>query len=153
MIADVEKTIREYLPDIIHLSLATCENNKPWVCEVHYVYDDNLNLYFRSLASRRHSREILQNMYVAGNIVKQHGIGEKPRGVYFEGSASILTNMDENHIAYQLYCKRFGTGPEILEEAKKENGHQFYKIKVNNFYLFDTIESSPSQKYELVWKK
>lgn len=151
MITDVEKVIREYLPEVIHMSLATSHNNVPWICEVHYAFDDELNLYFRSLQSRRHSKEIAENKQVAGHIVKQHVQGEKPRGVYFEGEAEILENVDENHEAYREYCQRFGTGKEILEEAMKENGHKFYKITVKKFYLFDSQESKPSKKYELEW--
>lgn len=148
---DIEKTIREYLPQIIHMSLATCVGNSPWVCEVHYVFDDDLNLYFRSLKSRRHSNEIEINPKVAGNMITQHKISEKPRGVYFEGLAEELIDVDENHPAYKLYCERFNTDSSILEEAKREDGHKFYKITVTKFYLFDSRESNPSQKYELAW--
>lgn len=133
------------------MSLATSVDAKPWVCEVHYVFDNDLNLYFRSTPIRRHSKEIQINPNVAGNIVKQHLVGQKPRGVYFEGKAEMLANVDENHVAYKLYCERFGTNKSILEEAKTENGHKFYKVTVNKFYVFDSVESSPSQKYELVW--
>lgn len=153
MTADVEKIIREYLVEVIHLSLATCRDNKPWVCEVHYVFDDTLNLYFRSTPTRRHSKEIAENPNVAGDIVKQHREGEKPRGVYFEGIAEMLENVDENHVAYKRYCERFGTDKVILEEAQTENGHKFYKITVNTFFLFDSKESNPSQRYELDWTK
>ncbi|HLZ15367.1 MAG TPA: hypothetical protein VKQ34_05305 [Candidatus Saccharimonadales bacterium] len=37
---DIEQIIRDYLPDVVHMSLATCKDNKPWVCEVHFAYDD-----------------------------------------------------------------------------------------------------------------
>ncbi|MBP7700574.1 pyridoxamine 5'-phosphate oxidase family protein [Candidatus Woesebacteria bacterium] len=153
MIIDIEKTIREYLPNVMHLSLATVRDNKPWVCEVHYVFDNELNLYFRSKTARRHSQEIADNHFVAGNIVKQHILPEKPRGVYFEGVVQLLENVTKLDDAYKLYCDRFGTGPDILEEAKLDDGHKFYKITVNNYCLFDSLESSPSQKYELIWKK
>src|SRR5260221_8207180 len=153
MITDVEKVIRDYLPEVIHMSLATSNANRPWVCEIHYAFDGNLNFYFRSTSTRRHSKEIEENSNVAGNIVKQHLVGQKPRGVYFEGIAEMLTDVGEDHIAYKLYCERFDTSKSILEEAKTENGHKFYKITVNKFYIFDSIESSPGQKYELAWKK
>lgn len=153
MIKNVEQAIREYLPQIIHMSLATSRDNKPWVSELHYVFDDDLNLYFRSLESRRHSEEINDNKCVAGNIVRQHRADDKPRGVYFEGKAEILREIDENHVAYTKYCERFGTDKGILAEAKKEDGHKFYKITVNKFYLFDSIESNPSTKYELDWAR
>lgn len=148
---DIEQKIREYLPGIIHMSLATSKDNTPWVCEVHYVYDKDLNLYFRSKLDRRHSIEIAANPNVAGSIVTQHAPDEKPRGVYFEGKAELLNDVDEHHPAYTLYCERFGTGPKILEEARTETGHKFYKVSVGTFSLFDSRESRPSKKYELPW--
>lgn len=150
---DIEKTIRDYLPGIVHMSLATCVGNKPWACEVHYVYDDGLNLYFRSKKNRRHSQEIAQNPNVAGNIVEQHPVERKPRGVYFEGTAEIVENFDEAHPAYKTFCDRLGMGPEIIEDAKTEDGHKVYKITISDLYLFDSRESSPSQKYHLKWPR
>lgn len=152
MLSNIEQTIRDYLPEVIHLSLASSRDNKPWVCEVHYVYDDDLNLYFRSTAACRHSTEIHENPYVAGNIVKQHGLGEKPRGVYFEGTAKMLNNVDEQHVAFQRYCERFDTNSTILEDAHTESDHKFYKITVRTWYVFDALESNPSKKYELSWR-
>ena len=134
------------------MSLATCVENKPWICEVHYVFDNELNFYFRSTPQRRHSLEIAKNSHVAGNIVTQHFLGQKVRGVYFEGVAERLVNVNEDHIAYKLYCERFGTNEDILAEAEKDTGHGFYKIIVNKFVLFDGHESSPSRKHELSWK-
>lgn len=148
---DVEKAIRDYLPQIVHMSLATCDGDKPWVCEVHFVYDDDLNLYFRSLQSRRHSKEIAKNPNVAGNIIKQHELGNPVRGVYFEGQAEKLDDVTEDSAVYRLFCERLGCGPSILEEARSEAGHAFYKISVEDFYLFDSIESKSSQKYQLPW--
>lgn len=153
MITDVEKVIREYLPNIIHMSLATSKDNKPWVCEVHYAFDEDLNFYFRSTPARRHSQEIALNPFVAGNIITQHVKGEKPRGVYFEGKAELLTNVDKHNVAYIEYCKRFGSTKAILDEAVTAEGHKFYKISVDTFYVFDVRESSPSQKYTLAWRK
>jgi uncharacterized protein YhbP (UPF0306 family) len=78
MSIDVEKVVREYIDKSIHMSLATSTENKPWVCEVHFAYDDDLNLYWRSKTDRRHSQEIALNPFVAGNIVKQHELTSIP---------------------------------------------------------------------------
>jgi uncharacterized protein YhbP (UPF0306 family) len=153
VITDIEQTIREYLPDIYHLSLATTKNGIPWICEVHYVFDDDLNLYFLSRHSRRHSIEIEQNSNVAGSIVRQHGAKEKVRGVFFEGKAELLEGVDDHHIAYKLYCGRFGTDASILTQANKADGRQFYKISVKKYYIFDSIETAFGKKYELVWQR
>lgn len=148
---DVEQTIRNYIHETVHMSLATCINNRPWVCEVHFSYDDELNFYFRSKPGRRHSMEMLENSNVAGNIVTQHEIDEKVRGVYFEGIGYQMDEVDANHVGYTSYCERFGRGPEILKEVQEEDGHKFYVIKVRNFVLFDSRVASPGVKHELPW--
>ncbi len=148
---DVETTIREHILKIIHLSLATVANDKPWVSEVHFAYDDNLNLYFRSLRSRRHSQEIELNPVVAGNIVRQFGLKEAPVGVYFEGTAKLLEPGEERDVAFNCIKERLGAGDEIIEEAKLPDGHQFYKISVDTYYLFGRFDGDVSRKYELKW--
>lgn len=150
---DIEAAIRAYLPEIVHMSLSTSRANKPWTCEVHFAFDENLHLYFSSKPSRRHSQEIADNEFVSGNIVTQHGLGQKVRGVYFEGRAKLLSEVTAENPAYRVYSERFNGGPGMLEEAKKPDGHAFYEIVVDTFYLFDARESSPSQKYQLRWGK
>lgn len=149
---DTEKAVREYLPGILHMSLGTSANGKPWVCEVHFSYDEDLNLYFRSKLATRHCQEMAANPNVAGNIVVQHGMTDKPRGIYFEGQAELLENLDENSAAYKAVSTRYNLGLEILEDASQPLGHKFYKISVTDFYVFDARESKPSTKYHLPWR-
>ncbi|HET7640788.1 MAG TPA: pyridoxamine 5'-phosphate oxidase family protein, partial [Ktedonobacteraceae bacterium] len=78
------------------MSLGTCADGRPWVCEVHFMYDDDLNLYMRTRTTTRHAQEIQMNPQVAGDIVTQHFLNQKPRGVYFEGQAELLDGVDEN---------------------------------------------------------
>lgn len=149
---DVEKSIREYLPQVIHLSLATVHGDQPWLSEVHFVYDDALNFYFLSGKHRRHSQEIQENPKVAGSIVKQHSLGEEGQGVFFEGRAEVLEGVDEQHIAFKLYARRFGVGREVLADFHEETGHRFYKITVSCFSFFDGYQSGPNKKFELNWE-
>jgi len=148
---DIEKIVREYIDKSLHMSLATCLGNKPWVCEVHFAYDNNLNLYYRSLKSRRHSLEIAQNPNVAGNIVKQHALDEYPHAIYFEGKAFLLRPGEEQDKAFEVLQKRLNVAIDSIEEAKSEEGHQFYKITVNNWYAFGKFGGDKGQKYELKW--
>src|ERR1700709_947001 len=111
------------------MSLATSKDGKPWVCEVHFAYDDELNLYFRSLTSRRHSQEIAANPNVAGNIVKQVALGEPCLGLLdFEGTCQKLEAGVEQQAAFECVKARFERGDEILGEAQNPEGHQFYKV-------------------------
>ncbi len=148
---DIEQTIRDYLPSIIHLSLATSVNDQPWTTEVHFAYDDDLNLYFRSLSSRRHSQEIDRNPHVSGSIIRQHQIDEYPFGVYFEGKAEQMADENDRMQAFTAISKRFGLGREILDEAMQPSGHQFYRITVSKYYVFGKLDGDKGQKYELDW--
>lgn len=149
---DVEATIRDYIKNVLHMSLGTCINNKPWVCEVHFTYDDDLNLYFASDANRRHCKEISMNPNVSGTIHEQHTIDMRPRGLYYEGTAERLTDVTEDSTAFKLFVDRFNFSPDMLESATAEEGPKFFKITVSDWYLFDGRESKPSQKYHLEMK-
>lgn len=150
---NTEQFIREYLPNVVHMSLGTCAEGKPWVCEVHFTYDDELNLYFMSLPATRHGQEIAANANVSGNIVRQHAKGERPSGVYFEGTAEKLEETGEDSPVHKLYVERLGFHP-LLEKMVEPDGPRFYKITVENFYVFDaTGKLGPPQKYHLDWRK
>ncbi len=151
MVFDIEQAIREYLPGVVHLSLATIDDGKPWICEVHYAYDDNLNLYFVTRPSKRHSVEIMKNGAVAGSIVKQHSAKEKVRGVFFEGKAKKIEHINKEHVAYKVFTERFGVDETLLEGGKVPDARTFYRIIVSKYYLFDSIESKSGEKYELPW--
>ena len=148
---DVEKIVREYIDKSIHMSLGTVNDGKPWVCEVHFAYDKDLNLYFRSLQSRRHSQDIASNPNVAGNIVRQHALNEYPHAIYFEGTAEMLTTDEERQIVFGYFKERLGVGEAALEEAQNPDGHQFYKISVKNWFAFGKFGGDSGEKYELVW--
>ena len=148
---DIEQIIREYIDKSLHMSLATSRDNQPWVCEVHFVYDDELNLYFRSLPSTRHSQEIAANPNVTGNIVRQHALEDYPHAIYFEGTATLLDDKEQQRNILPLFEKRLGADESILAEAQKEDGHKFYKITVENWYAFGKFGGDKGQKYELRW--
>jgi uncharacterized protein YhbP (UPF0306 family) len=150
---EIEQAIREYIPQILHMSLATSVDDKPWVCEVHFSYDDELNLYFRSTTDRRHCIELEQNPNVAGNIVTQHHKNQLVRGVYFEGRAETLGQVDEDHPAYKAVEARYGAASTIQAISADSPGPRYYKITVANWYLFDAYTSKPPQKYQLPWKE
>lgn len=148
---NVEAIIREYINKSLHMSLGTCADNKPWVCEVHFAYDEDLNLYFRSLPSRRHSQEIAANPNVAGNIVRQHALTDVPHGIYFEGTAEMITDDAERQRVFPYLQKRLNSPESKLEEARDPNGHQFYKITVSKWYAFGQFGGDKVDKYELAW--
>lgn len=147
----IEQTIRGYIPQIIHMSLATVSNNKPWVCEVHFAYDDDLNIYFVSSAKTRHAQEIAKNPYVAANIVTQHHKDQKVRCVDFEGMAEMLSGIEAEKTAYQAYVARYGSSEGLLNEIRKDGDTRFFKITVKDFFLFDSYGDT-REKHHLPWR-
>lgn len=147
---EIEDNVRLYINKTIHLSFATARDNKPWVCEVHFVNDSNLNLYFVSLASTRHCQEIALNPYVAGNIVKQHSLTESPNGVYFEGTAEKLENPSREEI--ESYCQALNRDTdELKKQLLEETGRRMYRIVVDNWALFGKFGGATNQKHTLAW--
>jgi uncharacterized protein YhbP (UPF0306 family) len=148
---DIEKVVREYIDKSLHMSIATTVDNRPWVSEVHFAYDDDLNLYWRSLTNRRHSQEIAKNPSVAGDIVKQHALNESPHAIYFEGTAKVLTAGKEQDQAFNALKNRKIADDDAFDEAKDPGGHQFYKATVDKWYAFGKFDGGEVQKYELAW--
>lgn len=146
----IEAIIRDYIPQIIHMSIATVSDNRPWVCEVHFSYDDDLNLYFVSSAKTRHAQEIVANPHVAGNIVTQHHKDQKVRCVDFEGAAQMLEGEEAERTAYQAYVARYGESEGLLNEIRKDGDMRFFKINVENYYLFDSYGDARG-KHALAW--
>lgn len=148
---DVEQIIREYIDKTIYMSLATVSDGRPWVCEVHFAYDEDLNIYWRSLKTRRHSQEIAQSPYVAGNIVKQHELDEYPHAIYFEGTAKLVDDESKYQELYELFKKRQNVDANIIDDAKQEDGHKFYKVTVEDWYVFGKFGGDSGHKYHLLW--
>lgn len=147
----IEQTIREYMDQVIHMSFATVKDNKPWVCEVHFSYDDDLNLYFTSSKNTRHAQELIANPYVAGNIVTQHFKNQKVRCVEFEGRAEMLDGAEAEKTAYQAYVSRYGASEGLLNEIRKDGDVRSFRITVRDFFLFDSY-SDGRGKHHLPWK-
>src|SRR2546430_2002753 len=90
------------------MQLATLDGDQPWACTVYFVPDANLNLYWISLPSRRHSQEIERHPKVAAAIPIKHVVGESVIGLSVEGEAEVVTDAGELKQAAELYAARYG---------------------------------------------
>ena len=81
-----DKRIVKFIQRHHVMTLATCNNNRPWCCNCFYVYVESLcGLVFTSDATTRHIKEALLQPFVAGSIVLETSIVGKLQGVQFEG--------------------------------------------------------------------
>lgn len=106
-----QEEIRERILDILRkghlIHLATIDDDGPWVSDLVFVHDDDLNIYWQSHEDYRHSKAILKNQRVAGSItisnkskepnecIQIAGIGSKIDGEVYELTVKDLTK--RNH--------------------------------------------------------
>lgn len=147
---DIEQIIREDLiTRVPHMSLATVHDGKPWVCELHFAYDEDLNIYFVSKLKTRHCVELKDSPYVAGTIVKQHPLTEAPSGLYFEGAAEQIEAGDDDIRRYTSALNR--DFDQLKEQLAEPDGRRMYKISVSNWAIFGNFDGSGHAKHELKW--
>lgn len=147
---DLRKLIEEYLKEAKLMQLATSSDNQPWVCSVWFAADSDLNIYWFSSITRRHSKELLKNKKVAGAIALPQAPDDPPRGLQFQGIAELLENERDIDKAISVYEGRIFSKEKIEELINhKEKPHKFYRIKPTKFVLFDAVNFPDNSRQEL----
>lgn len=132
------------------MQLATSVNDQPWVCNVWFAADSDLNIYWFSATSRRHSKEVEKNNKVAAAIVLPHTPADPPRGLQLQGIAEIVSSPKDVSQAILLFTKRIFSKRQIADfMALKDKPHRFYKIKPTQFVLFDVVNFPENSRQEL----
>lgn len=122
------------------MQLASASDNKPWACNVWFAADKNMNIYWFSSTTRRHSHEVANNPHVAAAICLPHTPSDPyARGVQLQGTAEQLTNPVDIAIAMKCYVGKIFNLKQVKEfMANLEKPHRFYRIKPELIVLFDT---------------
>src|SRR5664279_2226047 len=128
--------IQEYLSDGQVIQLATSDKNVPWVCNVYYVVDDKLHIYWLSYKTRRHSRDIAANEQVAMTLVVKPGA--PVIGIQAEGTASEVKSVAKVAKIMYLNVKKYGVGQDFHQLfVRKTNKHVPYVFTPSKIVLFD----------------
>jgi uncharacterized protein YhbP (UPF0306 family) len=133
----VEDVVRQYVTgDARVMQLATVSGNQPWICTVYYVADDELNLYWLSLPTRRHSQEIKEHPKVAAAIAIKH---DKPViGIQVEGDAEEVADTKTVAGIMKKYVAKYEAGQGFYDNFMAgKNQHKLYRIRPRLFVLFD----------------
>jgi uncharacterized protein YhbP (UPF0306 family) len=151
MIKKAGELADKYLAERHIMQLATTAGNKPWICTVYYVHDEDRNLYWASLPSRRHSRELAQNPKVAAAIAYKGVIGEKVIGIQVEGSARELELPLADRAMVERYAAKFSRDQQWIEDfVAGKTGHRFYKLTPASMVLFDEEHFPDDPQQELL---
>ncbi len=147
----IRELIKDYLVKAKLMQLATSTDGQPWVCSVWFASDDDLNIYWFSSLTRRHSYEVSTNNKVAAAIALPQTPKDSPIGLQLQGVAELLTDEAEVEKAISVYADRIFTREQIDAFMKSEvRPHRFYRIRPTQFVLFDTVNFPDNSRQEYV---
>lgn len=133
---NIKNRIIEVLKNTHLMSLATNDENGPWVADVIFVHDNDLNIYWISDPNTRHSKAITFNKKVAGTITNSTKSKELNFGIQFEGRAEKLEGVQINLLTKHL-AKRSRPKPTPSQAIEILNNKSWYKLTPTKIYLID----------------
>ncbi len=142
--------IKSYLKEQHMMQLATVSDGQPWCCTVYFVTDENYNLYWASVPSRRHSKEVNNHQQVAVAIPVKFVKGQPVAGLQIEGSAKELAPSPEIRAVAKSYATKFNRDATWVEDiVAGKTEHRLYKLTPTSYVLFDesNFRENPRQVF------
>lgn len=146
------KDIRKIISDLLYkgrlMQIASTSHNKPWICTVYYVADDQLNLYWLSHPDRRHSRELLANPDAAIAVAIKP---DRPViGLQAEGKVEQINDSDKVRFISDKYYEKYQEGENFYDNfLTGSNQHVMYRFVPKSYVLFDELHFPSEGRQEL----
>lgn len=91
----LKKALSHYMRNQKMLSIATVEENTPWITNVYYTMGDGYTIYFVSSQDAEHSKHIQKNALVAFGNAWYNKFNQKDRiGIQGQWLCKIVTDLD-----------------------------------------------------------
>lgn len=133
---DIKKRIFEVLGKAHLMSLATHDDVGPWVADVIFIYDEDMNIYWMSDPETRHSKAVLKNNKSAGSITCSTKSKELNFGIQVEGITAQLQGVQFELLTKHL-AKRGYSKPKLSQAKKILDGDLWYKLTPSKILLID----------------
>ena len=111
--------IKKILRSSKHVTLAMCNDNRPYLVTVNHAYDENMNcLYFHSAKEGKKIDYIKSNNLVWGQVLEDYGYlqGECNylyASVHFSGRVSFVEKKEEKIRALTMMIEKLDHDPEV----------------------------------------
>jgi uncharacterized protein YhbP (UPF0306 family) len=140
--------IRSYLPQGRMMQIATVDGDQPWICTVYFVEDEELNLYWLSFPTRRHSQEIAKHRKVAVAVPIKF---DKPVvGIQAEGVAETVADKEVIAAVMQRYVAKYNSGQQFYDNfVAGRNQHVLFKFTPSTYVLFDEVNFPTDGRQEI----
>ena len=139
--------IQKLLAEGSVLQLATASGDQPWICTVYYVVDEDLNIYWLSYTSRRHSRELVKQPNAAISVAIK--LDKPVIGIQAEGSVEVVTDHTQVQNIMKRYVAKYDAGKDYYDNfIAGKNQHQIYKFIPRQYVLFDELHFPENGRQE-----
>ena len=153
---DYSEIARRIIVENTYLSLASCDQNSPWIAPLYFVTDREFNFYFVSEKSSLHAKQLKVNPNVAVAIFNSQEIPEKVNGLQIEAKAYEIGLKELPKSIKLIYSK---TQSELLKSRFKSyldprsylalSKFRIYKIIPERFYILDPRVLSTDKRVEV----
>jgi uncharacterized protein YhbP (UPF0306 family) len=113
----LKKHILDLMKKSLVASIATSVNSKPWVANVFFTNDSDLNIYFLSSTKTRHSLEAVQNSSVAVSIYDKESTYDFVHGIQIEGEIKEA-NLVDIMKSLKSYIEKYPESTNKLQDPK-----------------------------------
>jgi len=125
---------RRFCDEIGTLTLATCNDGKPWAATVFFAADANFNLYFVSDHRTQHGRDMAANAEVAATINPDVNNWNDVAGLQIRGTVAVVQGI-ERAKALALYFKKFPQIDALFVQPSGEHEETIARrLQAANFY-------------------
>ena len=150
---DLKSEIDEYLKTQRLMAVATY-GKSPWIANVYYVHDADLNLYFLSKHWREHCQAIEADNRVTAAIADSHQPIYKPqKGLQISGTAQPVNIISRLEWMFKMWNKLVaGREGEQLSDPIKfldAGTSKIYKITPSRIKFFNT-ELWPKEQFKIL---
>lgn len=146
MEGDIEQLVRGVFEKGHLMSLATVDENGPWVSDLVYVHDQEFCLYWISGIKTRHSEALSRDSRVAATITMSNKSKEPNEGIQVAGHAEKIEG-DLLLIATAYQAKRGRPVPKEGELLKP--GQSWYKLTPTKIELiYEPLFGFKKQKFK-----
>lgn len=122
----------------------------PWVANVYFVHDDELNLYFVSKATTEHCKAIEKNNMVAVAIADSaQPLGKTQKGIQLYGTAKAVNAVEKLGWMFTMWNKLIAHHKDDMmfnpEQFLQAGFARVYKITPHRIRFFNTELNPKSQ--------
>ncbi len=149
----LKQEIDKYLKTQRLMSVATY-GDMPWIANVYYIHDSDLNLYFLSKDWREHCKAIEVNNKVAVAVAdSSQPIYRPQKGIQISGTAKSVNTISSLKWMFKMWNKLIaGSKGEKLSDPKKfiDAGlSKIYRITPKRIKFFNT-ELWPKEQFKIL---